>query len=603
MSRPPRFPPSAFNRRRFLALTGVSAIGLAGLPLLAACQPSTTAAPTAAPAPTSPAAQPAAPTGAPATRGSAAKPAATTSAIAGGVGVKLPTHVPFDRGPKPDLPGNAQGLDPAFFSFPSTLVDTVTQTPGDGSAVSAIVYLTLQAPTPPTGNAAWQEVNRQLNIDLQLDHVASADYPARLNVLLAGNQIPDFVYNVTTTNPMGVISALPQFLQTRCVDLTPYLSEDAIQTYPNLAYYSTYTWQSAVVDDKLFGLPAARPPVNSVMMFRPDLFEAAGVPLKEAPKNADEFKRMLMEVTRPDASQWGIAAGGTSHFNLAPNSAFGNIFHVPNNWRLEGDRLVKDFETEEFRAAVGFARDLWSAGVWHPDTPGYSGTFNNDFVGGRFAVAPGVWGQYVQLWDILARTNPAGRLYPMHPFAHDGGQPTYNAGPGNFGMAYVKQQASRDRVRMLLGIANFLAAPFGSQEWLLNYYGVKDIDYTLNDVGAPVLTDQGRADMSATWRYITSPAYALFSSYRSEEFARVSHAAEAALIDVMRVDPTRGVYSETAFRQGILAQDQFLGGVSDIVQGRRALSDLDSLVASWRSSGGEQMRAEFQSELQKSGVN
>jgi putative aldouronate transport system substrate-binding protein len=510
--------------------------------------------------------------------------------------------VAFAEGPKPDLAGSPEGLDPAYFKFPGNLVDTVTEAAGDVSAVSAIVYLTLQAPTQAADNAAWQEINKQLKIDLKLDHVAAADYPARLNVLLAGDEIPDFIYNLTTTNPMGVIASLPDFLRARCVDLTPFLAGDAIRQYPNLAHYSSYTWQSTVIDDKIYGLPAARPPVNNMMMFRPDLFQAAGAPLDNAPKNADDFKRLLKAVTRPESNQWGIAAGGSSHFSLTPNSGFGNIFHVPNNWRLDGDKLTKDFETEEFRATVGFARDLWADGVWHPNTPSYGGTFNNDFMAGRFAVAPGVWGQYVQLWDILARTNPGARLYPMHPFAADGGTPTYNAGPGYFGMAYVKQQSSPERVKMMLQVANFFAAPFGSREWLLNYYGVKDVDYTTNSSGAPVLTDQGRADMSATWRYITSPAYALYSAYRPEEFARVSHAAEAALIDVMRVDPTRGLYSETTFKQGILAQDQFLGGAADIVQGRRPLGDLAGLVTAWRQNGGDSMRAEFQAELQKRGT-
>ena len=56
--------------------------------------------------------------------------------------------------------------------------------------------------------------------------------------------------------------------------------------------------------------------------------------------------------------------------------------------------------------------------------------------------------------------------------------------------------------------------------------------WVLDKVGAPVLTEQGRNELTATWRYITSPAYALFSSVRSEEFARVSHAAETAMIGV-----------------------------------------------------------------------
>jgi hypothetical protein len=36
-----------------------------------------------------------------------------------------------------------------------------------------------------------------------------------------------------------------------------------------------------------------------------------------------------------------------------------------------------------------------------------------------------------------------------------------------------------------LRIANFLAAPFGTTEWLLNYFGVKDVDYTLMAMALP----------------------------------------------------------------------------------------------------------------------
>jgi putative aldouronate transport system substrate-binding protein len=434
-----------------------------------------------------------------------------------------------------------------------------------------------------------------------MDMVAVNDYQAKVNVVISGSDLPDYIYNPTNTQPMGVISALPQFTRSKCADLTPHLSGDAVKDYPNLAHYTTYTWRSGMVEGKMYGIPIARPPIGAVMMYRADLFEKAGVKITNAPKDADEFKRILQAVTRPQENQWGIASGQLTYFGLTPNNAFSSIFRVPNNWRLDAaGKLIKDCETEEFKAAVGFARDLWSAGVWHPNTPSYAGALNPDFMAGRMAVVSGVWGQYVQLWDILANTNPNGRLYPMHPFAHDGGKPSYQAGSGNFGITYIRQQSSPERVKMLLRVANFFAAPFGTQEWLLNYFGVKDIDYTFNAEGAPVFTDQGRAELTAVWRYVSSPAYALFSANRSQEFATVSHAAEEAMIAAMEVDPTLGLYSQSAFNLGVPAQDALYAGVSDIVQGRRPLSDLDSLVGEWRTRAGDKMRAEFQNALEAS---
>src|SRR5262249_38733908 len=137
-----------------------------------------------------------------------------------------------------------------------------------------------------------------------------------------------------------------------------------------------------------------------------------------------------------------------------------------------------------------------------------------------------------------------------------------------------------------------------TEEWVLNYFGLKSTDYSLNDAGAPVLTDQGRNELTATWRYITSPSYPLFSSVRSEAFAKVSYAAEQAIIGAMGTDPTLGLYSQAAFNQGVLAQDALYAGVSDIIQGRKQISELAGIVQEWRQKAGDKMRAEFQDAIQ-----
>src|SRR4051794_30509429 len=100
---------STLSRRKFIEWAGRgAAAGAIGMPLLlqAACTPAAPTTPTAAP-------------------GAAAKPTTgVAGAASGGAtmgGVRLPTYVPF-AGPKPDLAGNPQGLDPAFFKFPSDLV-------------------------------------------------------------------------------------------------------------------------------------------------------------------------------------------------------------------------------------------------------------------------------------------------------------------------------------------------------------------------------------------------------------------------------------------------------------------------------------------------
>src|ERR1051326_881666 len=104
---------SRLTRRRLVGRAGglISAAALGAPLLLEACSPA-----------------------APTTATSTTRPDATSAPG----GVTLPTYMPFSGQVQPDLPGNANGLDPAYFKFPPQLTQTVPQTPGDGSDVSAI---------------------------------------------------------------------------------------------------------------------------------------------------------------------------------------------------------------------------------------------------------------------------------------------------------------------------------------------------------------------------------------------------------------------------------------------------------------------------------
>ena len=111
---------------------------------------------------------------------------------------------------------------------------------------------------------------------------------------------------------------------------------------------------------------------------------------------------------------------------------------------------------------------------------------------------------------------------------------------------------------------------------------------------------RGAPELTATWRYISSPPYALFDTVRSQEFAMVTHAAEEAMLAVAQFDPTLGLQSASAFQLGIPAQTTFYAGVQDIVLGRRPIGDLDGLVADWRSAAGDKIRGEYMDALSAS---
>jgi putative aldouronate transport system substrate-binding protein len=143
-------------------------------------------------------------------------------------------------------------------------------------------------------------------------------------------------------------------------------------------------------------------------------------------------------------------------------------------------------------------------------------------------------------------------------------------------------------------VLNYIASPFGSQEWALLNYGVEGTHFSRNPQGIPALTEKGKAEVLSTWKYITNNPQVLFDPNRSQEYATDIQADEKAMADVAIADPTLGYFSPTYSSQQALLDQAMTDGVSDIVIGRGQLGDLDGLLKDWRANGGDKARAEYQ---------
>jgi putative aldouronate transport system substrate-binding protein len=82
----------------------------------------------------------------------------------------------------PDLPGTPQGVADAYLSYPKNLVKTVTTPTGPGDAITLFTTLAGGIPTSVDQTPAWQQVNKDLNVDFRLDLAGTAqDAAAKLN--------------------------------------------------------------------------------------------------------------------------------------------------------------------------------------------------------------------------------------------------------------------------------------------------------------------------------------------------------------------------------------------------------------------------------------
>jgi putative aldouronate transport system substrate-binding protein len=321
------------------------------------------------------------------------------------------------------------------------------------------------------------------------------------------------------------------------------------------------------------------------------------------PKNADDFKRVMQALTRPAEGRYATAAAGAAS---SSSDTFGvgwysQLFGAPNQWRLGSDgKLTRNYETAEYKEAVNYVRDLYASGVFHPNTAQMSSGPNgrSDFVAGKWTI----WlDGFATAWsDPWRRARQSSNPFEVHMIplfaAHDGGKPVHHLNAAHLGATAIKK-GSPERVKEMLRVLNYLAAPFGSKEDLLLSYGVEGPDYNLDDRGNPVLTERGNPDANyLPFKYIAQRPTVLYLP-DIPDYTRVLADAETKLLPIGIGDPTVGFVSPTAVRQGAVTNQGFIDGVRDIIVNRRPFSDYDQLLSDWRTNGGEAMRKELQDAL------
>jgi putative aldouronate transport system substrate-binding protein len=188
--------------------------------------------------------------------------------------------------------------------------------------------------------------------------------------------------------------------------------------------------------------------------------------------------------------------------------------------------------------------------------------------------------------------SPAPNIQMVKPFGASGGPGSYWYGRPNFGFIVMPKTLSQDRIKMLLRVLNYLAAPFGTEEDLLLRFGVKDVEWTDGPNG-PQFTDKGQADFMP-WRNIVAPAPVAYVPVNATEFPNLLQQWESQLAAVGIEDASVGLFSRTYAQKGATANRTLGDGFDDIVTGRRPMADYDGLVKDWLAAVGSTARSEYE---------
>jgi putative aldouronate transport system substrate-binding protein len=269
---------------------------------------------------------------------------------------------------------------------------------------------------------------------------------------------------------------------------------------------------------------------------------------------------------------------------------------LPWRWAEKDGKLTSGYEMEQAKQALSDCAQMFKDGVIHPDSTANNAPVKKWFNSGQAVFNPDrytAWPQYYA--DNVA--GPTFDIGGLRPPKYDGGgfAATWQAAPTNNFTALKK--ASDDRIRYLLKVANWLAAPFGTEEWLFRRFGLDGTHYTMKS-GGPAQTQAGITQTVLGIRYIVDAPDVIFIPGNADA-TRKSYEYQKSIIPTAVHDPQTGVFSDTWSRkQGQLGQ-LINDAQGDILSGRKPVSVWDDVMKQWRENGGDKVRGELEEAISK----
>ena len=540
---------AAADRRTFLSLLGLGAVAVAGTGLLGGC-------------------------GDKATRGGAAQKLDQLAGV-------LPDQKPLTLdGLKPDILGTRPVPD-GYTSYPTNLVDAIADKPGAGGApIRAMTPV--WGPAPPSGanNSYLTAVNAELGTPVDFSTQDGNTYADKLGALLAARDVPDLL-----CVPGWEVDKLPRFgdaVAALFEDLTPYLQGGKVSGYPMLGTFPASAWRNACWNKRLMSVPNPTDGVFPWVLFqRQDLVTKLGV---TNPKNIDELFDIGKQVTNARKGVWAFSDifAMVQMLHKVPGSKGG--------WRRKADGTPEfKYETPEYRQALEFMAKVYKAGLVHPDIVASKGADASQlFQSGKILFHQAGMGMWQPMQAEQQKVTPGFNVQPVPLFAAAGGDPLAWGGSDPISYTFVKKGLGKARVEELLRVINWCSAPLGTREFDLREYGVEGKHNTRSAAG-PAKTDLGFKEIANQYFFISGRSPIVQPTPQTPHYVQDLLAYSNAMVKFLEKDPWEGLKFEmpAKYKAGAVPSEDKM---TDIVRGRRPLTDVDAVVNEWRAAGGDEAR-------------
>lgn len=483
-----------------------------------------------------------------------------------------PSYVRYD-GVKPDMSGGPD-LPDAFLRYPADPVKGLSAKPGDGKPITVMTQTVSPIPPKLSQNKFWQELNKRVGSPVEINLSDASLYNQKFATAVAGDTLGE-IFRI------GSVPQTAAMLAAKAVDLTPHLSGDKVKKYPFLANLPDFSWNAAMFGGKLYGIPMPRGAGSTDVLYaRKDLLDKRGLPTEV--KSGDEFLNLCKELTDKSKNTFAIANVPTEYIQT--------MYGIANTWKLDGKKLVSSLEDPAQEDVLNYMQKLWKSGYIHPDAFAngnydWKQQFNNGTCALTVDSFTG-WESYLTTMDKGAE------IAVLGPPKYDGsGAARAWFGSSANGVTAISKSAE-GRVDTLLKYLNFLAAPFGTSEYLFVKFGIEGVDFKRNSQGNPVLTDRGLSEVALGLGYQADAPWRIFLPETADSTKACFEAMKRICTNAIR-NPVAGMYSETYNQKGAQILGEVTDVQNDIIQGRQPVSAWAPAVKKWKSSGGDKMAVEY----------
>ncbi|OYN88251.1 type 2 periplasmic-binding domain-containing protein [Parenemella sanctibonifatiensis] len=501
-----------------------------------------------------------------------------TGGGAGGGDVAPPNHVPFGD-VTPDLPGNEAGVINGYLSYPQPPVVRDGFPLPETAPVTALIQGD-PPPVPPEKNPVYDHFKEQAGNDFDATAIISTEYNDRFQVTMASNDIPDLVQ-------IGSVPEVEKLLEARFTDLTEVLAGSSIEQYPALASFTDANWDVGRVNGRLFGIPQPRPPAGRVLLTRGDLLAEHGMSNAPELSDGEDFVELLTTLNNP--GEQVFALGGDPRVWLL--QALREMHGTPFVWDVQDGKFVHEMMTEETTAALSEGVKIVQAGLTHPNAFTEPGANHGWY---RSGVTPLLFQGFV-MWSNYARSNPEFDTGVIRlPNWEGGGKaPVFRGAAGYGAYVAIAQQESEERLHEILRIVDYIASPFGTQQYLDIAYGLEGQTFEFVD-GEPTFIEGKSGEALTGIPYIGGGSQNVLYIPGRSDVVELQHAYLSEAIPSGTSNASSGLFSETSSSDGAPWNRRRKDLERSILLGEQPISAWEEFTAQWRADVGDKIAGELE---------